>query len=234
MKKQNKICLIAGLVIVACIAVLGVVWIMVRNAGMPALSEEKTASQTGVSILSASEMSAAASEILAEVSFDPTFSYTENDPVYFGFELKYPCWSQEEGMALSIEQLDENIADLQAQYLEYLKTCKAEKFRADAQQAYDDTVRMIETIKSIKTRTPDQLKESKEIAFYETYNTRVSECENPEKFGWSSEYAAQMLDIAERAKRYYEDGTITIDQACQALGIGGGTLSYDPTFSLPE
>lgn len=42
------------------------------------------------------------------------------------------------------------------------------------------------------------------------------------------------MDVAERAKKYYEEGVITIEQACQAIGLSGPSLSYDPDFVLPE
>ena len=89
-------------------------------------------------------------------------------------------------------------------------------------------------MKTVKTRTPDQEQELHETAFYHMYDEIVSNCENLEKSGWTSEYAREKLDVANRAKKYYENGTITIAQACQAIELASPTLPYDPTFSLPD
>ena len=231
MKRKNILYLILGAVVVIGLTVMMV--ILLRSKANPQSGTAESGGTT-VSILSEEEVSAMASDILAETSFDPTFSYGDSDPVYFGFSYPHPCSTLEEGEALSLEQIDENIVDLQTKYLEYLKTCPSEELKNMAQTTYDAGMKWLRYVRNVKTRTSDQEQELHETAFYKMYDEIVSACENPEKRGWSPEYAQEQLDIAERAKKYYEDGTITIDQACQAIGLGSPSLSYDSTFSLPE
>ena len=124
-----------------------------------------------------------ASDVLAGTSFDPAFSYGYTDPVYFGYSPKYPCSTLEEGKALSLEQLDENIADLQAKYLDYLKSCQSEELKDQAQNLYAQKLEWFRYVKTVKTRTPDQEQELHETAFYHMYDEIVSNCETWKRAG---------------------------------------------------
>lgn len=230
---KNLPCLIGAIIAIVLICAVLLLILFLRPGSSPQ-GEELESDKPSASILSDEEVSAMASDVLAGTSFDPAFSYGYTDPVYFGYSPKYPCSTLEEGKALSLEQLDENIADLQAKYLDYLKSCQSEELKDQAQNLYAQKLEWFRYVKTVKTRTPDQEQELHETAFYHMYDEIVSNCENLEKSGWTSEYAREKLDVANRAKKYYENGTITIAQACQAIELASPTLPYDPTFSLPD
>lgn len=116
----------------------------------------------------------------------------------------------------------------------YIKSCDSEELKTLAKNAYDWNIKSLESIKQIKAADPEDLKKSHEIAFYESYNNIIKRCSNPEENGLRPEHAKEMKDTAERAKKYYEEGVITIEQACQAIELGSPSLPYDPTFSLPD
>ena len=153
----------------------------------------------------------------------------------FRYSLKHPFGSNNEGLELTIEQLEENITDLEEKYQAYLKGCKSEYLKEQATGLYDEEKQRLQDLITIKKRTPEQQKEIHEGAFYHFYQRCKDEyIDHPERYGWSSEEGKKRMNVVDRAKRYYEEGVITIEQACQAVGLTSPSLPYDDTFSLPD
>ena len=72
--------------------------------------------------------------ILNTASHDPTYSWGDNDPVHFVTNFKHDYILIADGIEnLTAAQVDENIADLQKQYLDYLKNCKSKVLVENAQ-----------------------------------------------------------------------------------------------------
>lgn len=174
-----------------------------------------------------------ASEVLSESDLEQTTSFTDEEQEFISqnFHLTYSI--AEEENTLTVEEIDENISNFQNDYLNFLKICKTKGALEHVQKYCGSILNRLQNLKSAKTMTQSEKNNINELAFYTTYNHIVSELS-----GLSDEQLdnaqKERLDIAERAKKYYEDGTITIDQACQALMISGPVTTYDETFSLPE
>ena len=229
--KKGLLPVVAAIVLLAAASAAAV---FILNGATDSSDGKEGAGNPAASVIPNDQMSSMVSAILEDVSFDPNFSYGPEDPVYFGYDQKYPFGTYEEGMALTVEQLEEDIAYLQEQYLAYLKTCKSEYLKEQAQMMYDSGIRRLEYMINLRRQTPEQSKKLDEKAFYVWYERCKERNADPERHGKSPEETQRMLEIAERAKRYYEEGVITIEQACQAVGLTSANLPYDPTFSLPD
>ena len=179
----------------------------------------------------------AVSDAASAGAVEPSEAVTDpmgEDAGQFIIAYKYPFHSYQEALALTDEQLNENIADLEKQYNQYLETCRSEELKSIAAQRYEQAVKQLQNYIKIKNRTPEDQRQVHEQAFYAHYNALAEKCGNPERYGLRAEDIQERMHIAERAKRYYEEGVITIEQACQAVGLTSANLPYDPTFSLPD
>ena len=88
----------------------------------------------------------------------------------------------------------------------------------------------LNTIKKQMALPVEVRTKEKENRFYTSYN----EINEGYQKSPNSEVQQQYYKAAEKAKKLYEKGEITIDQACQAIGVYAPHFAYDPDFTLPE
>lgn len=84
---------------------------------------------------------------------------------YFIARYKYPFSTYREGVALTDQQVNENMEELEKQYQDYLKTCKSDELRAIAEERYNTAMQTLQEIVQIKARTPEEQQHIHEVAF---------------------------------------------------------------------
>ena len=234
--KSNRVCIIIAVFVIAVgLIVTGIIMHNSTADNTQHITDDDTL------IMAEDEVSEAVSDILKGRSLDPTASFKEGegeneyeDEYVKRFkECDLPFETRKDIDALSVEEIDESIAHLQAEYLYFIENCKYQYFKEWAEQIYNFQIEMLYLARDLKTITPERRNARNEQTFYNVYQLIVDECTNSGTTTVSPNDASR-LDVAERAKKYYENGTITIDQACQALGIADSYINYDENFVLPE
>lgn len=243
MKKKNIIIMSCGFIVIVGIVAAAIFFPGFKNpadinesTGNSEVSDLVGSVTADVSIIPPDTMPEVVSDILGNVSYDPTYTWADDDPVYFVPNTK--C-SIDDLSKYSVKELEEDIALLQRNYLEYLKNCKSESLERIATSKYDYVFKLLfkarDNLLYPKTKTEiDENKVATFNSFYDGIKTGWEEVKAKGEDDPLYEFKKENFETAERAKKYFEEGKITIDQAFQAIGVAGETITWDATFSLPD
>lgn len=151
-------------------------------------------------------------------SLTTSLSNTDQETIYFGFHIK-------EEYASTDEILDD-IERLEEEYNLYIENCSSEELKEFALIKYNAIKKHFnQKLKKFFPDSQERIK-NKEKRFYDYHQNNIDALNNSESGSQEYRRFQTLVKLGERAKKEYEAGDITIDEALGYIGI----VAQDPDY----